>query len=219
MDKKRFCMVILFCCVLFLTACGRNGERNAVTFEAKILEVNEGYFLVEPVEGSQELKSTDKIQVPMKNMDPSPEPQVGDMIEISYNGEIAESYPAQLTEVYSIRFVKEAEQWDRIPMVMVNGELYLDTGYESTVEGRCGVMDGEITSTVDGSQIPTEDDQSNFGAGFGYQYGATEGTIEIFMNDKWWIYATEEARKELLSSYYPADYDTQNFYAEFEVTE
>ena len=27
----------------------------------------------------------------------------------------------------------EAEKWDLIPMVMVNGELYLDTGYESTV--------------------------------------------------------------------------------------
>ena len=28
-------------------------------------------------------------------------------------------------------------------MVMVNGELYIDTGHESTVEARCGVMDGE----------------------------------------------------------------------------
>ena len=28
----------------------------------------------------------------------------------------------------------------RIPMVMVDGELYLDTGYDSTIEGRCGVM-------------------------------------------------------------------------------
>lgn len=36
-------------------------------------------------------------------------------------------------------------------MVMVNGELYIDTGHESTVEARCGVMDGEITS-ADGSE-------------------------------------------------------------------
>lgn len=82
-------------------------------------------------------------------------------------------------------------------MVMVNGELYLDTGKESTVMARCGMMDGEITSQVDGSEEPTIDDQSNFGTGYGYQYGAIEGTIEINMNGKWWIFATEEVRKEI----------------------
>lgn len=46
------------------------------------------------------------------------------------------------------------------------------------VDGRCGVTDGEITSTVDGSETPTEDNQSNFGTGFEYQYGS-EDTIEI----------------------------------------
>ena len=48
-------------------------------------------------------------------------------------------------------------EWDKIPMVMVDGKLYYDTGKESTVSARCGVMDGEITSTVDGSEIPTKD--------------------------------------------------------------
>ena len=93
--------------------------------------------------------------------------------------------------------VEAEEHWDMPPMVMVDGELYLTTGYESTVEGRCGVMDGQITSTVEGWEKPTEDDQSNFGTGYGYQYGPTEGTIEIFMDEKWWIYATEEVREDL----------------------
>ena len=121
-------------------------------------------------------------------------------IEIAYNGEIAESYPAQITEVYGIKVVKEAEQWDLIPMVMVNGELYIDTGHESTVEARCGVMDGEITSEVDGSEKPTKDNQSNFGTGYGYQYGSQEGIIEINMNEKWWVFATEKvlASSELM---------------------
>ncbi len=39
--------------------------------------------------------------------------------------------------------------------------------------------------------------ESNFGTGYGYQYGATEGTIELFMNGKWWIFATEEARQKI----------------------
>lgn len=54
-------------------------------------------FLVEPVEGSQELNNADLITVPMKNIGTAPQPNVGDIIEIAYNGEIAESYPAQIT--------------------------------------------------------------------------------------------------------------------------
>ena len=92
---------------------------------------------------------------------------------------------------------EKSEQWDLIPMVMVNGELYLHTGIESAVEARCGVMDGEIISEVDGNEKPIEDNQSNFGTGYGYQYGSLEGTIEIFMNDKWWVFATEEVRQKL----------------------
>ena len=100
-------------------------------------------------------------------------------------------------EGFSSNTDESTETWDLIPMVMVNGTLYLDTGHESTTEARCGVMDGEITSQVDGSKQPTIDDQSNFGTGYGYQYGATVGTIELFMNGKWWIFATEEARQEI----------------------
>ena len=75
---------------------------------------------------------------------------------------------------------------DRIPMVMVDGLLYYDTGKESTLEGRCGMMDGEITSTVDASEIPTEDNQSNFGVGFGYQYGINN-SIDIQMEEGTWF--------------------------------
>lgn len=80
---------------------------------------------------------------------------------------------------------------DRIPMVMVDGLLYYDTGKESTIEARCGMMDGEITSTVDASEIPTEDNQSNFGVGFGYQYGINN-SIEIQMKDgTWYVFQRE----------------------------
>ena len=170
---------------------------DSVTFEAEILEIHGGYFLVEPVVGSWELNSADKIEIPMKNMSPSPEPVVGDILKIEYDGQLQETYPAKISNPYSISVVEEAETWALIPMVMVNGTLYLDTGYESTIEARCGVMDGEITSQVHGSQRPTIDNQSNFGSGYGYQYGATEGTIEIYMDGEWRIFATEEVRQEI----------------------
>jgi len=76
----------------------------------------------------------------------------------------------------------------RIPMVMVDDQIYYATGMESIIEGRCGVMDGEITSSVDGSEKPMENNQSNFGTGYGYQF-ASEDTIDIQMEDgKWYVY-------------------------------
>ena len=175
---------------------GFSNEAHQV-FQAEILEIHGSHYLVKPVEGSWELNSADRMEVPIRNAHPSPEPEIGDVIEIEYSGEILETYPARIADVYGIKIIKEAETWDLIPMVMVNGTLYLDTGHESKIEARCGVMDGEITSQVDGSKQPTVDDQSNFGTGYGYQYGATEGTIELFMNGKWWIFATEEARQKI----------------------
>ena len=87
------------------------------------------------------------------------------------------------------------------PAVMVNGELYFSTGEESTVSGRCGNMDGTITSTVDGSAYPTEDNQSNFGGGAGYQYGSVEDTIEVYMADesgeKRWIVFQKRSHSEM----------------------
>lgn len=73
------------------------------------------------------------------------------------------------------------------PMLVVNGELYRSTGRESAVEGRCGVMDGQVTSAVDSEETPTEDDQSNFGTGYGYQYGSDD-TIEVLIDGKWIVF-------------------------------
>ncbi len=80
---------------------------------------------------------------------------------------------------------------DRIPMVMVDGVLYYDTGRESTMEGRCGMMDGEITSSVDASQIPTEDNQSNFGTGFYYQYGINNSIEVQLEGGSWYVFQKE----------------------------
>ena len=82
----------------------------------------------------------------------------------------------------------EAPLNDRIPMVMADGAMYYDTGRESTVTGRCGVMDGEITSAVERTEVPSENNQSNFGTGYGYQWGPEEGTLEVCMDGKWLVF-------------------------------
>ena len=77
--------------------------------QAKILEIHDGYFLVEPVEGSWELSSASKIEVPMKNMAPSPEPQVGDILEIEYDGQLAETYPVRISNPIHISVVENVQ--------------------------------------------------------------------------------------------------------------
>lgn len=166
-------------------------DTQEITFQATVIEVAEDSILVKPADDSLELKSTDKFCVPNKEKLAL---QIGDTVKIVYNGDILESYPAQLGEVYKITLLEQTEadaMWDRIPMVRVNNKLYYDTGRESTVSGRCGNMDGEITSTVDGTEIPMENNQSNFGSGFGYQYGADD-TLEIYMNEKWFVFEYRE---------------------------
>ena len=74
---------------------------------------------------------------------------------------------------------------------MVDGKLYYDTGKESEIKDRCAMMDGEISSRVEGTEVPAADDQSNFGTGYGYQYGADD-TIELLINGKWIVFEHRE---------------------------
>lgn len=77
-------------------------------------------------------------------------------------------------------------------MLMVDGVLYEDAGYENTTDGRCGNMDGEITSSVESWQQPEEDGQSNFGSGFGYQIGMEPDTLEILQDGHWLVFRAVE---------------------------
>ena len=80
---------------------------DEVTFEAEVLEIHDGFFLVAP-EASWALNSADRIEVPMMSMNSAPEPRVGDIIEITCSGEILETYPARLSKVYGIKVAKKA---------------------------------------------------------------------------------------------------------------
>ena len=110
-----------------------------------------------------------------------------DYVEQSYQ-EIYKPAPALGELLGSLLKSGEAPLNDRIPMVMADGAMYYDTGRESTVTGRCGVMDGEITSAVERTEVPSENNQSNFSAGYGYQWGLEEGTLEVCIDGKWMVF-------------------------------
>lgn len=103
---KNACYVFIMLVILFSFTDCSSKTNNRATFQATILEIHDNYYLVEPVEGSIELNSANQITVSINNINVSPKPNVGDILEIVYDGAIAESYPAQITNVYNIRVLK-----------------------------------------------------------------------------------------------------------------
>ena len=71
--------------------------------------------------------------------------------------------------------------------IMIDGDLYEDSG-EIFSSGRCGVMDGEIVSSVESGELPSENNQSNFGSGYSYQYGGKENSIDVLIDGKWYSF-------------------------------
>lgn len=98
----------------------------------------------------------------------------------------------------------EEPRAEKIPMLMLGGEIYCDTGEIST-EPRCGMMDGEISSSVEPSERPDEDGQSNFGSGYGWQSGHDAGTVEVNIDGQWRVFQKRsEMRVRYLDGWFDA---------------
>ena len=103
---KRYWIVLLaLLCILSLTACKAAFKEDVYSFEATVLEVHDTYLLVEPAEGAWERSSADKIEVSLQDKTSWPIPQVGDTVNVFYNGELMEIYPARVGKVYRVEIV------------------------------------------------------------------------------------------------------------------
>ena len=83
------------------------------------------------------------------------------------------------------------EKWDRRPMIMVDGVIYLDTGKEMAVEMEESAFLGTITSSVDGSEMPTQNGESNFG-GEGAPYAYLDEGLVVLLNHEWVFFEKEQ---------------------------
>ena len=80
------------------------------------------------------------------------------------------------------------------PMVKVKGKIYVDTGYENAMV-TCGTADGKIKTTVDGKKIPSKEDESNFGKGYGYQIWEG-GYINVQIDNRWILFRDLDLKDE-----------------------
>lgn len=81
---------------------------------------------------------------------------------------------------------------DLRPMIMVNGELYLDTGKQMNVEIDESAINGKVSSSIDQSEKPTEEGQTNFGSK-GSKYAHFEDNIVVLINNEWVLFEKETA--------------------------
>lgn len=90
------------------------------------------------------------------------------------------------TETAIAEAVDESEhaEYDYPAMVMIDNCLYYDSGEISTDSG-CGNADGTIADSTE--VLPTENDQSNFGAGYEYQL-MENNTVGICIDNEWHIF-------------------------------
>ncbi len=90
-----------------------------------------------------------------------------------------------------------SESYDLIPMIMIDGALYLDTN-QKTPLGAAAVVSGEILSSVDGTQKPTENGQSNFGC-VGNPYVLQDDSVFVLIDQDWFLFKKEKTDSQTLT--------------------
>lgn len=86
---------------------GQQSAGEPVTFTATVLEMGDGYLLVEPVEEDPMLATADRIQVPTGDVTLPDGVTEGTVVRITFTGGVMESYPAQIANVVEITLAGE----------------------------------------------------------------------------------------------------------------
>lgn len=161
-------------------------ERNdKFVMRATVTEVGNGYMLVTPVDGSWELSSSDCFNISLVNMPASPEPIVGDVVEIEHNGVIQELYPASFSEVFSVTVISE----ENLSIdAMGVGPIYEGATVITGVSNLLGYTRWEyeweeyITDVHYGVTVYSADDHTALGRWFGFS-NSSNITPEMYAID------------------------------------
>ncbi|MGI6664710.1 MAG: DUF3221 domain-containing protein [Christensenellaceae bacterium] len=113
--RKLFCFILCFGCAFGMVGCAKKLNMHTVlkepNFAGIVEEVDEKSILVKVKEDEGAHKSSDLIVVSLnvEIKDGLSEYEVGDEVRVYYDGNIAESYPAQVLNVYAITIVNEVQ--------------------------------------------------------------------------------------------------------------
>lgn len=109
--KKMYTLLAVCSLVVLFLGCSNRNEipKGNSAFQATVLEVHEKSILVELLEGEEIRKSADKISVSLDLVSTKEVPKLEEETRVSivYNGDVQESYPAQIKTVFAIYLVDE----------------------------------------------------------------------------------------------------------------
>ena len=107
----------------------KEADKVEYKFRATVLELNETTALVEPLEGEEERCSSDRISFEITMLDDIGV-ETGSIVEVTYNGDIMESYPAQISATkwrLSDDLREYTEQWlDKENAVKYDNTIFND---------------------------------------------------------------------------------------------
>ena len=168
-----------------------NTSDASTTFGAVIYQVMENCILVKNVDNQDK---TQMYYVSLNEIE-AKELQINQCAEITFNGNVLETYPAQISAA-KINIVGAADNYDGIidkkyfnsdikpvQIIKLDDVLYYNTYKESDLTGRCGMMDGYIDKTVSKFESPVENNQSNFGTDYQYQR-VDDGNVDVCIDGK-----------------------------------
>lgn len=129
-------------------------------FYGRVVEATASYIIVEPNEDEEERKSTDKISISLGEYNDALY-EVGTNVKITYNGEIMETYPAQV-KATKIE-LKSAENFEilfknRQPIDSYN-KVYaiLDKSETNKYDYTIYAYDGSVNIRIDGKEYSLKD--------------------------------------------------------------
>lgn len=130
-------------------------SQEAQFFYGRVVEATASYIIVEPNEDEEERKSTDKISISLGEYNDALY-EVGTNVKITYNGEIMETYPAQV-KATKIE-LKSAENFEilfknRQPIDSYN-KVYaiLDKSETNKYDYTIYAYDGSVNIRIDGKE-------------------------------------------------------------------
>ena len=106
--KKILSLVLSLVFIVSFSSCKTIDKVQDVVkpnFVGKVVEKYDNSCLVEVSDNEDSYPTVGEKVMVNTNIEDCPQYEVGDFIKITYNGEIAESYPLQILHVYSVSIV------------------------------------------------------------------------------------------------------------------
>ena len=193
---KKIITLLLLIFSLTIAGCSqepRQGDYEAkYFFDAAVMEVGDDHLLVEITDiGNTAFAADTKAEVSIEAMADGDYSafSVGDFVRVLLASNVkADADSVKPLSVYKIdetgQPIDRAILSDYPPLVMIGGKLYQDSDKAASA-AKDDRQDGQIASTCDG--LPTENNQSNFGTGYAWQYGE-DNTVYIKLENGWFAF-------------------------------